>query len=103
MAVGLCCRTSALYSRSVRLSVLLLGILTDIAMCALFFELSPPEEEQSFYFWDELQENVWVGLYSALFSIPPLLAVVFAFKVPSAALKAFAAATSPSSIQPLYK
>ena len=41
MMVGVCSKTSPLYSRCVRLSVVLLGLLTDIAICALFFNLEP--------------------------------------------------------------
>lgn len=52
MAVGLCSHTSPLYSRCVRWSVLLLGVLTDIAMCALFFNLEPIES--AFQFWESL-------------------------------------------------
>ena len=39
--VNICSSTSVLYSRCVRLSVVMLGVLTDIAMCALFFNLEP--------------------------------------------------------------
>ena len=51
--IGLCSVTSPLYSRCVRLSVLMLGLLFDIAICTLFFNLDPQEEE-SFYFWESL-------------------------------------------------
>ncbi len=44
LVVGMCSNTSALYSRCTRLSVLLLGVLTDVALCALFFEMVPPSE-----------------------------------------------------------
>ena len=44
MMLSLCGKTSPLYSRCVRLSVLQLGVLTDVAMCALFFNLEPIED-----------------------------------------------------------
>ena len=37
LLAGLCCRSSALYSRPVRLSLFLVGLLLDVSLCALFF------------------------------------------------------------------
>ena len=64
MMVALCWKTSPLYSRCIRLSVVFLGMLTDISICGLFFNLEPIED--SFQFWENLSENLWVALYSVL-------------------------------------
>ena len=92
MMLGLCSKTNPLYSRCTRLSVLLLGVLTDITMCALFFNLEPIED--SFQFWDSLVENVWVGVYSVLLSLPFILIVVLSFRIPSFILRSFQETTS---------
>ena len=42
----------------------LLGNAADIAICGLFFNLEPIED--SFQFWENLSENLWVALYSVL-------------------------------------
>ena len=86
--IGVCARTSPLYPRCVRLSILLVGLLTDLVICALFFNLEGDEEE-SFYFWDSLMENIWVAIYSVLFSIPPSLLIVFAFTLPGSLTRKF--------------
>ena len=49
--IAVCFKTSALYSRCVRLSILMIGILTDLVICALFFNLDEAEDE-TFMFWD---------------------------------------------------
>ena len=101
---GLWCRTSALYGRCVRLSILYLGILTNVTICALFFEISPPpgQEADSVFFWESLAENIWVSFYSVLFSLPPLLIVIWAFKVPMEPIKVFSEELSPVVLPPLY-
>ena len=65
-------------------------------MCALFFEISAPgeSEESSYYFWDEVVENVWVGIFSALLSIPMIFVIALAFHVPARIRKSFKNATS---------
>ena len=82
-----------------RFSLLLLAILTDITMCSLFFSL---EEQESLLLWDSLVENIWVGVYSALFSIPPILLVALAFRVPSKPRLALVSASSPGAIRQIY-
>ena len=101
MVLSLCGKTSPLYSRCVRLSVLLLGVLTDVAMCALFFNLEPIED--SFQFWESLVENVWVGLYSVLLSVPPMVVVVLAFRIPSSVTRSFEESTSLAQLESEYK
>ena len=66
LAIGLCCKASALYNRCIRLGVLLLGILTDVAICALFFYLNSGYEDQSFYFWEELRRELLGGALLSL-------------------------------------
>ena len=102
MMIGLCGKTSPLYSRCVRLSILMLGILTDLVICALFFSLDATEEE-SFYFWDSLVENIWVSFFSVLFSIPPTLLVVLAFTIPSSVTRSFERTTSHSELERVYR
>ena len=101
MMVGLCSNTSPLYSRCVRLSVLLLGVLADITMCALFFNLEPIED--SFQFWDSLVENVWVGVYSVLLSLPFILIVVLSFRIPSSILRQFEQTNSLKELDRVYR
>ena len=101
MMVGLCSKTSPLYSRCVRLSVLFLGVLTDITMCALFFNLEPIEN--SFQFWDSLVENVWVGVYSVLLSLPFILIVVLSFRVPSSVIRSFEETNSLKELEQVYR
>ena len=93
LMIGICCKTSPLYSRCTRLALLMLGALTDMTICALFFNLDPNDPEY-FYFWDNLVSNIWVGFFSAVLSIPPLLFVVLAFKIPSKILLSFEASSS---------
>ena len=100
--IGLCGKTSPLYSRCVRLSILMLGILTDLVICALFFSLDATEEE-SFYFWDSLVENIWVSFFSVLFSIPPTLLVVLAFNIPSSVIRSFERSSSVSELEQVYR
>ena len=102
MMVGLCSKTNPLYSRCVRLSVLLLGVLTDIAMCALFFNMEPVEEV-SFQFWDGLVENVWVAIYSVLLSLPFILFVVLSYRIPSFILRSFRETTSVRQLEHVYR
>ena len=83
-----------------RFSLLLLAILTDITMCSLFFSL---EEQESLLFWDSLVENIWVGVYSALLSIPPTLLVALAFKVPSKIMTQFENTQSRDELWEVYK
>ena len=100
MMVGLCTKTSPLYSRCVRLSVVFLGVLTDITMCALFFNLEPIED--SFQFWSNLAENVWVGLYSAILSLPFVLISVLSFHIPSSIIRSFQETTSLKQLRIVY-
>ena len=87
MMVGLCCKTSPLYSRCIRLSVVFFGVLTNIALCALFFNLEPIED--TFKFWEKLDENFWVGLYSVLLSLPFSVLLVLSFRIPSSVVRSF--------------
>lgn len=78
---NVCCKTSPLYSRCTRLALIQLAILCDISICALFFDLEPHEAE-SLLFWENIVENIWVGLYSALIAIPVMLIVALSFHIP---------------------
>ena len=101
MMVGLCSNTSPLYSRTVRLSVVLLGVLTDISICALFFNLEPIED--SFQFWDSLVENLWVSVYSVLLSLPFALLAVISFRIPSSVITSFEETTSLKELKRVYR
>ena len=78
LLVNLFIKTSPLYSRCERLCVLYFGILLDISICALFFNLDP-EEREDFRFWENLSENFWVGFYSVIISIPFLVVLSLGF------------------------
>ncbi len=101
LVCNLCSTTSMVYPRCMRLCVLLLALLTEVVLCALFFNVDP-EETESLLFWENLVENVWVGIFSALLSIPPTLVVVLAFRVPSRVLLAFERTTSLKQLQEQY-
>lgn len=73
-------RTSPFKPRSLRLAVLYLGVLLEIAVCAFFFDLN--EEPQSSSFLDKLIENFWVSLYSVLLTAPLLLLVGLSHSLP---------------------
>lgn len=79
---NLCCKTSPLYPRFTRLALIQLAILCDLTICALFFNMDPQRASSSLLFWDNLVENIWCGLYSALIAIPLMLIVALAFRVP---------------------
>ena len=91
LAVGVCIRTSALYPRCIRLSIFLLGILADVAICGLFFSL---EEEESLYFWENIAENIWVAFYSVLLNMPIMCVIAFAFTIPKGIMRRFESADS---------
>ena len=66
--------------RTLRLLFFFLGLIVDLAICALFYDLSEDEEETSSVFSAEtLSENFWVGLYTVLFSLPLMLCVSLCF------------------------
>ena len=101
MVLNLCSTTSPLYSRCTRLSVLLLGVLTEITMCALFFDLEPIED--SFQFWDSHIENIWVVIYSVLLSLSFILILVLSFRIPSFVLRSFQEAASLTQLESVYR
>lgn len=73
MPYNLVTTTSTLSPRAVRLTLFYLGIMVDVALCALFFNLE--EEEDDPPFWDGIIQNFWVALYTILIAMPPLVLV----------------------------
>ncbi len=74
MPYNLAATTSSLSPRAVRLTLFYLGIMLDMAICALFFNLSDEEEEDS-SFWDNVIANFWVALYTVIIAMPPMCIV----------------------------
>ena len=72
---------SRLFPRSLRLLFFFLGMIVELAMCALFYDLSAEEEETHVFSAQHLISNFWIGLYTCLFSLPLLLSVGLCFRV----------------------
>ena len=66
-----------------RLSFLFLGILIEVSMVALFYNLSGDEEESPPFLWEGLVEGIWVGVYSTLFSTLPMLLLALVYCLPT--------------------
>lgn len=73
--------SSPLSRRNTRLMFCYLGILVEFSLCALFFNLSP-QAANSPDAVDELITNVWVGLFSTLFTVIPLVILGCFFSFP---------------------
>ena len=58
---------------SLRLAFFFLTLLLEFVLNALFYNLYPPEDEDTPLFWDGIIENFWVSFYSFLFAMTPLL------------------------------
>ena len=58
---------------SLRLAFFFLTLLLEFVLNALFYNLYPPEDEDTPLFWDGIIENFWVSFYSFLFAMSPLL------------------------------
>ncbi len=85
--------TSPLRSRIIRLSFFWLGLLIEVSMVALFFNLNPEEEEDDVpLFWEGLVANFFVALYSTLFTILPMLLLGAVYCIPSKTMKRLQAA-----------
>ena len=65
-------KTEVLSPRATRAAFFLLALLLNFALCALFYNLGP-EEEDAPLFWEGVSENIWVAFYSALLSSIPLV------------------------------
>ena len=62
------CVDSVVTPRSLRLALLYLSILSEIAISALFHDLSPSDDSSAFDS-ESLTENFWVGLYSVVITL----------------------------------
>ena len=63
---------------SVRISLIMLAILLEFALNALFYNLNPNEEDAPL-FWEGIIENVWVAFFSFILAIVPLFLIGFTF------------------------
>ena len=95
--------TSLLNTRPVRLSLFYLALALEFALNALFYNLSPSEEDdETPLFWEGITENFWVALYSTLFAMLPLLVMGVVLSVPSKWSKQLQQAESVSSLKEAY-
>ena len=68
MPFNIVARHSVLESRKMRLSLLFLGLISDIAANALFFDLDTQGEEEGSFF-EDFNQNFWIAVYSALITM----------------------------------
>ena len=88
--------SSLLSPRLLRLSLFYVGLLFELVLCALFFNLNPsePEEEEPPLFWEGFIADFWVAVFSTLLAIPPLLLISTCFCTPSGLKQKVKEATS---------
>ena len=73
---NLAATTSTLSPRAIRLTLLYLAVIIEVAICALFFSLAEEEEDgPEPPFWQQVIENFWVAVYTVCFAMPLLLLV----------------------------
>ena len=95
--------TSLLNTRPVHLFLFYLALALEFALNALFYNLSPSEEDdETPLFWEGITENFWVALYSTLFAMLPLLVMGVVLSVPSKWSKQLQQAESVSSLKEAY-
>ena len=90
---------SVVAPRSLRLALLFLSVLTELAISAFFHDLSPSDESSSFDS-ETLTENFWVGLYSVVLTLVLMSLVGLALRIPSKWLKQLTSAASSRSVVP---
>lgn len=94
--------TSLLNTRPVRLSLFYLALALEFSLNALFYNLSPSEDDSIPLFWEGIIENFWVALYSALFALIPLLIIGVVLSVPSKWVKEIEQAQSVDSLKAIF-
>ena len=71
-----------------------MAVLLEFSLCALFFNLSPESANEDLSLSEEVLQNFWVGLFSTLFTIFPLIIVGCFFSFPRKWIKRLQKATT---------
>lgn len=67
--------------RFLRLTLLYFGILLELSLAALFYNLTPDSDAtESPFFWDGFIEDFWVAIYTVIFALPLLLLVAICLR-----------------------
>ena len=91
-------KTEVLSPRATRAAFFLLALLLNFTLCALFYNLEPEEEEVPL-FWEEISQNIWVAVYSALLSSIPILLLSLLVGFPRRWKKKLAQAKDATSLR----
>ena len=91
-------RTSFLMSRSIRLAHFYLAIVLDFALNALFFNLYPAQASAL----QNIFDNFWASIYSALFALFPLFIIGAIFTIPAKYIRKLKLAHSTRTIRRAY-